>query len=71
MPLGNVNAKTLAEVIEYCKFHVDNPAADDDARKEAIKKLCLSGPGTLSPAQQHIVTRTRRRRSTGRSRRRP
>merc|ERR1711959_637407 len=39
VPLGNVNAKTLAKVIEYCKFHVENPAAAaDDARKEAIKK---------------------------------
>ena len=39
VPLGNVNAKTLAKVIEYCKFHVENPAADDDTRKEAIKKF--------------------------------
>ena len=39
VPLGNVNAKTLAKVIEYCKFHVENPAADDDAKKEAIKKF--------------------------------
>jgi S-phase kinase-associated protein 1 len=30
IPLPNVSSKTLAKVIEYCKYHVDNQKASDD-----------------------------------------
>ena len=62
VPLGNVNAKALAAVIEYCKSFPFRP------------HVMGNSPGCLRAGcftQQHIATRTRRRRSTGRSRRRP
>jgi len=54
IPLHNVTAKVLAKVVEYCKYHVENPTkpdADNKAKSEDIspwdKNFCSVDQATL------------------------